>query len=59
MEPIGNTWELPELVRGLYVETMDCLNNSRLQLAAAGFRAIIEAICRDAKVTGKKFGIDD
>ncbi|WP_295728108.1 DUF4145 domain-containing protein [uncultured Muribaculum sp.] len=51
--PIGHTWDLPPIVRGLYKETMACLNNGRLQLAAVGFRAIIEAICRDAEVAGK------
>lgn len=51
--PIADIWYIPEVVRGLYVETMDCLNHGHLQLAAAGFRAIIEAICRDEKVQGR------
>ena len=53
VKPISRTWDIPSIVSSLYVETMDCLNHSRLQLAAAGFRAIIEAICRDAKIAGK------
>lgn len=53
VRPLYSTWHLPGMVGSLYIETMDCLNNHRLQLAAAGFRAIIEAICRDEKVPGK------
>lgn len=51
--PLRNTWEIPAMIRSLYTETIDCLNSNRLQLAAAGFRAIIEAICRDAAVPGR------
>ena len=51
--PLRNTWEIPAMIRSLYIETIDCLNSNRLQLAAAGFRAIIEAICRDAAVPGR------
>lgn len=53
VNPISNIWNMPVTVSSLYKETMDCLNNGGLQLAAAGFRAIIEAICIDAKIDGK------
>lgn len=54
---VESTYNLPSGVRNLYVETMDCLNNDRLQLAAAGFRAIIDAICRDVNITGRNLEV--
>lgn len=53
VDPIKDTWRLPGIVQTLYKETMDCLNNGALQLAAAGFRATIEAICQDNGIEGK------
>lgn len=53
VRPLIDTWNFPSMVRALYKETFDCLNRSNFQLAAAGFRAIIEAICRDASIAGK------
>ncbi len=53
VNPISDTWRLPSSIKNLYVQTIDCLNRSYLQLAAAGFRAIIEAICKESGVGGK------
>lgn len=53
VNPLNDIWHLPRTVGSLYRETVDCLNNGGLQLAAAGFRATIEAICVDAKIDGK------
>lgn len=53
VSPLTNVWTFPPIVKDLYKQTFDCLNRSNFQLAAAGFRAIIEAICRYASVQGK------
>lgn len=53
VDPIPDTSKLPDIVRNLYVETLFSLNNQCLQLSAAGFRAIIEAVCKEANVSGK------
>lgn len=53
VEPLYDNWHLPSSIRSLYVQTFDCLNQANFQLAAAGFRAIIEAICRDKSIAGR------
>lgn len=53
VEPI-KSWEIPSEISLIYKETMDCLNNSSFQLAAAGFRAVIERFCRYEKIDGKE-----
>lgn len=52
VKPI-DIWVLPLALRSLYSETMDCLNRGNFQLAGAGFRAVIEAICLDNNVNGR------
>lgn len=52
VRPISG-WGMPASIRSLYKETMDCLNSGNLQLAAAGFRAIIETICREENIKGQ------
>lgn len=47
---LDNTWNFPGDVYGIYKETIDALNGECFRLAAAGFRAIIEAICNDKKI---------
>lgn len=53
VKPIRNIWGMPHEVASLYNETINCLNNGGRQLAAAGFRAIIETICLNVKIEGK------
>lgn len=44
---------VPYHIQVIYKETINCLQNNILILAAGGLRAIIEAICKDCKATGK------
>lgn len=67
IECIENTWDFPCDIYGIYHETITAINEGCYRLAAAGFRATIEAICKDkniqfknleAKINGlKKAGI--
>lgn len=51
--PIDMVIFLPPSIQVLYEESNYCLNNGQLLLAAVGYRAVVEAICKDAGVTGK------
>lgn len=53
VEPLVS-WEIPKVIRTIYKETMECLNNRLFQLAAIGFRAVIEAFCLHENVGGEK-----
>lgn len=67
IECIENTWDFPYEVYGIYRETVTAINEGCYRLAAAGFRATVEAICKEksipfknleAKINGlKKAGI--
>ena len=67
IELIENSWGFPSDVYGIYRESVRSLNIECYRLAAAGFRATIEAVCIDkniqfknleAKINGlKKAGI--
>jgi hypothetical protein len=52
---------LPSVVSRIYIETIRALNAGTLILAGAGLRAIVEAICKDQKVSGGNLAekIDD
>jgi hypothetical protein len=60
-EPQFDKWALPELVGGLYAETLTCFNASAMTLAAAGLRSVVEATCKEQGCTGSnlKAKIDD
>lgn len=49
-EELKGIHQIPETIRKLYKETIDALKVDSLILAAAGFRAIIEAICNYLKI---------
>ena len=51
--PVQFTWNFPTEVYSIYKETVAAINQDCKLLAAAGFRAVIEAICNDKGVTGK------
>ncbi|SFS39989.1 DUF4145 domain-containing protein [Sphingobacterium wenxiniae] len=51
---LKNFYEIPQRIRIVYNETLECLKNKCYLLAGAGLRAIIEAICLDQKITGKE-----
>lgn len=56
VDPV-ETYILPYSLGKLYAETIDCLNRGNYQLAAAGFRAVIEAICADKSISGSNLSI--
>jgi len=49
--PIRGYYNVPNTLRRIYRETIDCFNNESNTLCAAGLRAIVEGICADQKVT--------
>lgn len=53
VEPVANTWGFPSDVYGIYQEAITAYNEGCLRLAAAGFRATIEAICNDKGIVSK------
>ncbi len=48
--PIKEYYNVPNTLRRLYRETLECFNNDALTLCAAGLRAIIEGICADQSI---------
>lgn len=52
-QPIDRIYELPVKVRILYKEVVEAVNAQLSILAAVGLRALIEAICKERKVTGR------
>src|SRR5690606_15412486 len=54
---LKNFYEIPERIRIVYNETLECLKSKCYLLAGAGLRAIIEAICLDQKITGKELAV--
>jgi hypothetical protein len=48
---IKDYYQVPNTVRRVYRETIECFNNDNSMLCAAGLRAIIEGICADQGVT--------
>lgn len=51
--PIEYTWNFPSTIYSIYYETLTALNKKCFSLAAAGFRMIIEAICKDKQIRFK------
>lgn len=49
--PTKEFWKAPRILRGIYQETVDALNNECYTLCAAGLRAIVEGLCADQGVT--------
>lgn len=49
-KPIKDYYNVPNTLRRIYRETLECFNNDALTLCAAGLRAIIEGICADQKI---------
>ncbi len=47
---IKDYYNVPNALRRIYRETLECFNNDALTLCAAGLRAIIEGICADQKI---------
>lgn len=47
-----NTWSIPLRIRVPYRESVKCINDNCLLLAALGFRTTVEAICIDKQVNG-------
>lgn len=53
VRPIEFTWNFPSTIYKIYFETLTALNNKCYALAAAGFRMIVEAICKDKEIKFK------
>ncbi len=53
LSPIDFSWDFPPHVYHIYRETVTAINSKCYRLAAAGFRAIIEAICIDKNIKAK------
>lgn len=49
-----SVWDLPDEVRQVYSETIDCINSRNFILAGAGCRAVIEAICKQQGIPGSQ-----
>ncbi len=50
---LRNFYEIPERIRVVYNETLECLKGKCYLLAGVGLRAIIEAVCLDQEINGK------
>lgn len=53
IKPINVSWNFPTHIYHIYSETVTAINNTCYRLAAAGFRAVIEAICIDKNISAK------
>lgn len=53
LTPIETSWDFPFSVLKIYKETVKAINAECYTLAAAGFRAVIEAICIEKQIKGK------
>lgn len=53
IKPINVSWNFPTHIYHIYSETVTAINNTCYRLAAAGFRAVIEAICIDKNISSK------
>lgn len=53
IKPIEFTWNFPKTIYSIYYETLTALNEKCYFLAGAGFRMIIEAICKDKQIKFK------
>ncbi|HDY98785.1 MAG TPA: DUF4145 domain-containing protein [Pseudomonas sabulinigri] len=47
---IKEFWEVPNNLRRIYRESIDCFNNDSFTLTAAGLRALIEGLCAELGV---------
>lgn len=52
VDALEYSFEIPTKVNAIYRETVSSLNNGNNRLAAAGFRATIEAICLELSIQG-------
>jgi hypothetical protein len=43
-------FNIPNNLRRIYRETIDCYNNENLTLCAAGLRALVEGLCKENKI---------
>jgi hypothetical protein len=48
--------QIPEPVKAIYEEVIHAFNSGLRLLCAAGLRALIEGICEDKKIDGRKLG---
>lgn len=54
---LPNIYSVPTNIRKVYIETVEAFKANCYLLAGVGFRAIIEAICLEEKITGRNLEI--
>lgn len=50
---LGNIWEVPAIVKDIYIQSVQAIKNQSNTLAGIGLRATIEAICNDQSIGGR------
>lgn len=50
-------WQLPEMIRGLYMEVVDAFKSNSNVLAGLGLRTLVEAICIHRKIPGRNLEV--
>lgn len=50
-------WDMPDIVASIYNETCQAYSEGSWTLAGIGFRATIEAICKDLSISGKELSV--
>lgn len=50
---LQDVWDLPEMVREIYTQSVQAIKDNSNILAGIGLRATIEAICNDRNIAGK------
>lgn len=50
---LGEIWEVPPIVRDIYIQSVQAIKDQSNTLAGIGLRATIEAICNDQSINGR------
>lgn len=50
---ISDVWDLPDVVRNIYTQSLQAIKDNSNILAGIGLRATIEAICNEQNISGK------
>ncbi len=50
---LGDIWEVPPIVKGIYTQSVKAIKDQSNILAGIGLRATIEAICNDQSISGR------
>ncbi|THJ32828.1 DUF4145 domain-containing protein [Lampropedia aestuarii] len=55
--PISNTFNLPIMVRNIYIQTLETLGIKSYLIASIGLRATVEAVCKDLNIPGRNLEV--